>query len=302
MSDLFRWNYNEFILPNNQYDPLEKNITQSGPVVVEVFNGARSYVYNGVEETLYVDQTRVKDSYTKRFLGEEPKVTQEGMSVNYRQSRLYTKFNFGTQPSYTFKVRPSGHVIEVYETSLGIDTIIGLVGGTIFFWYVLVHLIAKAYNQLNYRLYLADKLYNEELYQETSFFAKLCHLTRIPLCLIPTCFNCRKAIERIRIYNEKMTYDLSFPHLIKDADTVWRMSVAGDRLPALKDLNMIYLKETVDKPYEEEIKVVRQNDGINTDDGFLGEEHVFSDDEDVTSRQSGVANEEGPQELNLIPR
>ena len=39
--------------------------------------------------------------------------------------------------------------------------------------------------------------------------------------------------------------------MVKDADTVWRMSAAGEHLSSIKDLNMIYLKETVEKPYEE---------------------------------------------------
>ena len=53
----------------------------------------------------------------------------------------------------------------MYDTSIGLDTILGMLGGTIFFWYVVVHLVAKAYNQLNVRLYLADKIYNEEMYE-----------------------------------------------------------------------------------------------------------------------------------------
>ena len=102
----------------------------------------------------------MKNSKTRNFLGKEPETVDRGISVGRRQRKVYTKDIPNQRPSYTLKIRPSGHVVTIYETSLGLDTLFGMLGGTIFFWFVLVHHLGKAYNKLNTLLKLADILYN----------------------------------------------------------------------------------------------------------------------------------------------
>lgn len=65
-----------------------------------------------------------------------------------------------------------------------INWILGIIGGAIFFWYMIVRLITNPFENFNLRSRLAKIVYGENSF-DNSWFKKVLAMVSIPRCLIP---------------------------------------------------------------------------------------------------------------------
>ena len=92
-----------------------------------------------------------------------------------------------------------------------------------------------------------------------------------PTCMIPTCFNIRNDVLRMRQVEKKIKNDLNYLWLVKYVDNIFNLSSGlFERLQA-KNLSLVFVKEKLDenqkvRPPVEVVQALEENDFIDYND------------------------------------
>lgn len=90
-------------------------------------------------------------------------------------------------------------------------------------WYAIWHWLGKVYNNFQVRAAQADSIYAEDTIDE-NILMKLLAISPIPLCLLPSCFEIRNTITRMRQVDKKILNNLNYLWLVKYVDNIFRLS------------------------------------------------------------------------------
>lgn len=143
-------------LPISRYSQDSRSIVSGGVYPQPIREGTSSFpTTSAVEETLYVDQMRLLDSASKRFVGIQPPLLQQTITASQYQQAANVRGIIASLPYYEVRVRPSGRVINVYLKATTIDFLLGIIGGITTIFWGLFHCFGKTYNHFNIRLTLA---------------------------------------------------------------------------------------------------------------------------------------------------
>jgi hypothetical protein len=89
-----------------------------------------------------------------------------------------------SSPSYFLKIRLNQAATDYIIRQNKINWILGIIGGAIFFWYMVVRLLTNPLLNFNIKSRLAKVIYGENSF-ENSVFKKIFAIISIPRFLIP---------------------------------------------------------------------------------------------------------------------
>jgi hypothetical protein len=297
-------------LPENRFDPEGRKFVNN--LVFQGLNINRFYMNNAsaMEETLFVDNVRIEDDTRNFFMRKAPNVTFRGIATNANTPYPISKMFNNSALYYEARIWPSTLAINYFITTPKADTILGIIGGVIVLWYAICHWLGKVYNNFQVRATHADVIYSEDSIDE-NLFKKLLAVSPVPLCLIPTCFNMRSSVARMRQVDKKVLNNLHYLWLVKYVDNVFQLSASLFPLIAAQNLSKVYIKEKIDESLPV-VPVVEEQPRPTNDDDFIDAEKLnisannsvndsFGDQKELETRNSKnkVLNEsyEGSKEI-----
>lgn len=152
---------------------------------------------------MFVSQVRLYDDSGNSFMENAAPLVQTNINLGYDTRRTVMKAEIAVVPSYRLKIRLNQAATDYIVKQKKINWILGIIGGAIFFWYMVVRLLTNPFLRFNIKSRLAKVIYGENSF-ESSWLKKLLAMVYIPRFLIPNCCDLRFDVVRMRAVNTKI--------------------------------------------------------------------------------------------------